>query len=369
MAISSPISCSICRWGFFGGILSGRGGAAKRIGIVIFLGGALSLTIELIQFYDVGRETAASDVYANILGTILGAAGGRVFGRDRGWSFLNGVPSNPVPTLLLAAWLGYRLYPYVPTIDLHKYWNALKPVFLHPSAPPYAIFRQTAIWLSICLLIEKIALPRQAAVVYAAFSGLILAASILIISVQVTAPQLAGMALAFFIWRLLAERWQGTIAVALLALYVTALRLEPFRFAPEAAHFTWIPFVSFMRGSIDIDVQSFCEKFFLYGSLIWLLVQVGLRLAAATGLVAAMLFITSCVEIYLPGRSAEITDAMMALGIGGMMALLSHHAPAAVSANTLTGRIRAAAPPALNVRRDLRPTSIDQPPCPSPPLA
>jgi hypothetical protein len=78
-----------------------------------------------------------------------------------------------------------------------------------------------------------------------------------------------------------------------------------------------------MRGSIGVAIRAFCEKFFQYGGLIWLLRHLGLRIGRATALTAALLFATSWAETYMPGRSAEITDAAMALVIGGVFALLS----------------------------------------------
>jgi hypothetical protein len=67
---------------------------------------------------------------------------------------------------------------------------------------------------------------------------------------------------------------------------------------------------------------SFFEKAFLYGSLIWLIGRAGIRYSTAAVLVAAMIFCTSWVETYLPNRSAEITDALMTLLIGTIIALM-----------------------------------------------
>ena len=68
--------------------------------------------------------------------------------------------------------------------------------------------------------------------------------------------------------------------------------------------------------------MSFLEKAFLYGSLIWLLDRAGLGLTKSTILVALMLFATSWAETYLPGRSAEITNSLMALLIGVIIAAM-----------------------------------------------
>jgi hypothetical protein len=46
-----------------------------RIGLVTAGAALLSIAIELIQYFDAARFTAASDVYANALGAFFGAAG------------------------------------------------------------------------------------------------------------------------------------------------------------------------------------------------------------------------------------------------------------------------------------------------------
>jgi VanZ family protein len=53
-----------------------------------------------------------------------------------------------------------------------------------------------------------------------------------------------------------------------------------------------------------------------------LLDKSGLRSGVSTILVAIMLFAASWAETYLPGRSAEITDALIALLIGIIMAVV-----------------------------------------------
>jgi glycopeptide antibiotics resistance protein len=47
----------------------------RRIAVVTTGGTLLSITMGLAQYFDASRYTAASDVYANVLGAFLGAAG------------------------------------------------------------------------------------------------------------------------------------------------------------------------------------------------------------------------------------------------------------------------------------------------------
>ena len=46
----------------------------ERVALITAGGALLSIAIELTQYFDAARYTAASDVYANVLGTFLGAA-------------------------------------------------------------------------------------------------------------------------------------------------------------------------------------------------------------------------------------------------------------------------------------------------------
>ena len=135
--------------GFFF-VLGSRDRAQQR-GLLVpatAVGCLLSLTMELAQYYDVGRVTNLSDVVTNTIGALLGGLIAILIGGQIRLPLIGEVSSRPIPALLIISWLGYRLYPYVPTTDLHKYWNALKPIVLTPSLTGYDLFRQTAVWLT-----------------------------------------------------------------------------------------------------------------------------------------------------------------------------------------------------------------------------
>jgi VanZ family protein len=303
--------------GFIGTVTVGKRIGLNQLALTILIGIALSFTVEVVQYYDTGRDTEATDLYANTLGTAIGAGIGWFFGQDFRFPLLREISANRVPALLLTAWLGYRLYPYVPTIDLHKYWGALKPVFLYPQLTPDSLFRHVAVWLSICVMIEKIAGDRRAGGLIGRFAAFLIFSCVLVISTRVTLAQIAGIVVAFSIWRIL-PTWRArvVIAAATMGVYVLVFRLDPFVFSEGSGHYSWMPFLSFMQGSIDIDVQSFFEKFFLYGGLIWLLAEAGMATRLATLLVAVLVLGASFVEVFIPGRSAEITDAILALATG-----------------------------------------------------
>jgi VanZ family protein len=310
--------------------------------LAVLCGALMSLSVELTQYYDAGRVTAFSDFYTNVLGSLLGAITALVMGARFRIPYVGEVTAQPIPMLLIIAWLAYRMYPYVPTIDLHKYWNALKPIVLTPSLVPYDLFRETAIWLGLYALIEAIVGRRRSAWLALLFAVCVLFAKILIVGTVLRLAEPAGAALAFVLWLgvlLLPARGRFGVAGLVVCAYVFALRLEPFQFEPMARDFGWIPFYGLMHGSLQVDALSFLEKFFLYGSMIFLLGSAIRSRFVATVFVTLLLFSTSWAETYLPGRSAEITDAVMAVLIGVVFALLpSGEAAAAPRGMSLSAR-------------------------------
>ena len=133
--------------GFFVSLAGGRR-ALPAIALATLCGALLSSSMELAQYYVAERVTAAIDVYANVIGTALGATIGSFAGRSSSSGRCSArLPRTACPGCFSRLWLGYRLFPYVPTIDLHKYWDALKPVVLYPSLDrlrPFSPYRDLA---------------------------------------------------------------------------------------------------------------------------------------------------------------------------------------------------------------------------------
>jgi hypothetical protein len=78
-------------------------------------------------------------------------------------------------------------------IDLHKYWEALKPVVLHPILTVYDLFRHTAIWLAIAALVEAVGGgTKRALLLFPLFAGSVLSARILIVGRTLGPAELAG---------------------------------------------------------------------------------------------------------------------------------------------------------------------------------
>lgn len=295
--------------------------------LVIFAGLALSTGLELTQFYDRGRETSLSDVYANTAGTGLGAAAGVIFHRKFRLAAIGNVKQHPFVVLLLVCWLGYRLFPYVPTIDLHKYWHAVRPLLFAPSPPILDLYRHTADWLAIALLIEALVGVARSRSVFIVFIPVVLLARILVVDASLSPAEVGGSIIAALAWVGLLWRLQGRVVLisVMFAGAVIVQGLDPFQFSAKARPFGWIPFRSFMQGSITTNVSSFFQKAFTYGALTWLFCRAGCSLRTATLLGGALVLSLRLGQVYIPGRSAEITDVIMLMFLAAVMKLMSEN--------------------------------------------
>lgn len=303
-------------------------GYPRRLVIVTILGLVLSTTIEIAQFFDVGRFTNMSDVYCNTAGTLLGGlAGTRLDTRLRGSSMSFTIEA--VPVTILAVLLAYRLYPYVPTIDVHKYWHSLSNALLRPVMSPLKIFEYFVLWLTTCYLVNAafrnvlwLAVPCSVV--------LLIAAKVVIVNLSLGAAELIGAVIAVFLWLGVLERsrYSALVVATFLGMMVLVYRLQPFDFHTVAVTpFGWVPFRSIVEGSVSENFVAFGEKIFLYASLIWITSRTGLSLLASTTATTMLLLVTSLAETHIPGRSAEITDCVIAVLLGAGLAALDSAAP------------------------------------------
>jgi VanZ family protein len=299
---------------------------SSRIGLVLLGGTLLSAAMELLQFNDVGRTTSMGDVYANTIGSLLGAAAGIALGGSFRWPLVRELGENLAPATLIAAWLGYRLYPYVPTINLHKYWHTIRPLIHAPSLPAGELAGFAIIWLCLASVVEQIFGFRRWLLLFPALVGAEVAGRIMMLRTSLEPSDIVGALVAWSVWLVLLRWMPGrmTLLAVLFPGLVVIGRLEPLRFGP-ARSYDWVPFLPLMRASTPAAVQSFCQKVLLFGGAIWLLDRAGFGPKAATLLTTAVLLVTSLVQVYLPDRSASVTDPVMALLIGGIFALLSGH--------------------------------------------
>lgn len=315
-------------FGFFGmqGLLPKVHRVARFI-LVVFLGGAFSLFIECAQTFIVGRDTSIYDLVLNTSGTFVGACFGFVDWQRRMSAGIAGHrPPTLFPLVLFGAWLAFRLFPYVPTIDFQHVKDAIKPV-LTGDFTVVDVFRHFVVCLVVARVLQSILPAGKAVLAFPVLVlGVIAAKPFLMTRVMSLAEIFGALAAIAVWWALLKEvKFRTGVIASLLAIQIAVQGLLPYELLAQPASFSFIPFKGFEGGSMALNLQSFLEKVFLYGSLVWLLAEAKWKLAFAVVASAGLLLAIELAQTQLVGRVSEITDPLLSVIMGVVLYVFDRH--------------------------------------------
>jgi VanZ family protein len=300
-----------------------------RYALVFGLGTATSLGIEISQYYTTMRTTSVYDLGLNAISVLIGAvAGGANWQRFVSGGATYGIrPRSIYPLAAVAAWAGYRLFPYVPTIDFQHVKDAIKPLLAITSVPITDVVRHFGMVLGLALLLQAIFSPRSAILALILMALGVIAAKPFIVTTVISPAEVVGTVAALAIWlAVLSQANSRTmIVVVIFAAALAVQGLAPFELSTETENFSFVPFSGFEQGSMAVNLQSFFEKVFLYGTFIWLIVQAGGSTKLSLTLVVIFATTIEIAQRYIVGRSPEITDPMLALIMGGALLTLERH--------------------------------------------
>ena len=316
-------------FGFLGmQALSARIPAFTRFVVVIGLGAATSLCIEIAQHYLPMRNTSVYDLGLNTVSVLIGTAlGSANWQRWTAGGSLPGMrPRSLFPLVMIAAWAAYRFFPYVPTLDFQQVKDAIKPLLAF--TPPFAdVIRHFGMALALALLLQAVLPPTRARQALLLLALGVIAAKPFIITKAISPAEVVGTgaALAFWLTFLGRATSRTTVVFVIFAAAIAMQGLTPFEWRTEPAPFSFVPFSGFEQGSMAVNLQSFLEKVFLYGTLIWLLVQAGASARLSVGTVVGFTLLIELVQRFVVGRYPEITDPILALLMGGVLLFLERH--------------------------------------------
>jgi len=278
----------------------------------------LSSFVEVGQLLTQTRTASLLDVACNTAGTVIGVAFARA-GSGRLHRFETRVVASQVfrPSanlLLLACWVGYQLAPVFPAFSRTKV--AAKIAFL--ASPDSMTFVATAIawteWLAVAWVFAGVWGYDQTGL----FALLLLLPVRLFLEGRMMSwSEVVGGILALTIWSVAlkgaANRTRIVAAVLIAGIVLDGLR--PFHFSSARSEFLWQPFGGTLMAEREFALPEVLRKTFVYGASIWLLEQSGLALTVSALAVAAGLGAIEIAQLYLPGRTAEVTDPLLALGV------------------------------------------------------
>ena len=181
--------------------------------------------------------------------------------------------------------------------------------------------------LGLALLLQAIMSPGRAKLALIWMALGVIAAKPFIVTKVISPAEVAGTVAALTIWlAVLSQATSRTMVVVLVFAAALAFQgLTPFELRTEPVNFSFVPFGGFEQGSMAVNLQSFLEKVFLYGTLVWLIVQAGGSAYISLTLVVMFTTMIEIAQRHIVGRSPEITDPLLALIMGGVLLTLERH--------------------------------------------
>lgn len=307
-------------------LLTRRFSGALAIVTATLIGAALSFAIETAQLYETRRVSSLADFACNTAGALAGACLALVIARTRRnlqSSRFAGLLRHPVAAALVFAWIGFRLAPFAPALDPTEWASAFGPLLAGGAFAVTAWLAHTLAWLALVVLCGRIAPGRPVGLAGGAMT-VVLVGRILFADMALEREELAGMASALALSRPLARlpraRAARLLAAALFLLIAwTGLWPLDFQLAPD--RFAFLPFGESLSQYRAANLADMFLRCFTNGSLVWLLAQAGRSVLAATSLGAGGVFAIELLQTWLPGQTAEITDPLLAVCAGGLIAV------------------------------------------------
>ena len=298
-----------------------------RLAVPLCLAAILSVSIELIQFYDALRITSLVDVATNILGSAFGillalpvAQHAKQASKIRS--------QQPGALLLLGCFAMAMLFPLLPDLS-HTHLNGKLITFFNSPFSLPAMLALFVGWLLAARML--VAAFGESSPVMFPLLGLFLPARFLVAGVTADWQYWASFLASWLVWIAIFSGHRRDRFLAVLALAAVLLTgLAPFRFSAHASYFEWVPFRALFRTEWETGFALFLRKAFQYGCAVWLLRESGVKLRNAALLVAGILAALEAIQIYLPNHAAESTDPLLAL----VMAWLLHRLARAVANST-----------------------------------
>ncbi len=264
----------------------------------MLLGLTLSTIMEFSQVFVVGRDASLMDITSDTIGTAIGAAAGLLWRRET----LHATVKRPDSILLLICWIFAQCFPFLPRLGT-----------LQRGRPADALLSIAAA-AALVPVIDSLDIPRKRRIILLGALLLLFPLKLVIFTRSASILEIAGAAAVFLAGCMM--RFRPAPVAVFLAIAITIRGLAPFDFLSMPQHFSWLPFQASLLLEWEPALTILLGKVFVYGALIWLIRESGMRLAFAVATTAILLASIEAIQLYTPVHSAEITDPIIAVLIG-----------------------------------------------------
>ena len=304
--------------GFLAYVAFARRRAWLAAAAALGLAAVVAVSVEMAQVFVPGRTASAVDATMNVAGAGLGVALARILGNA-----LAGVAVPPAAAMCAALWAAYQAVPLLPALSQTLVRAKLAAMVAGPWFSPRPLAMGLVEGLVLARLIEEMAGPRRLRWLLAMALCLV-PARLIIAGRTVTLPELGGAALAWLVWvAALGGRPRRTLALAiLLPAALVADGLAPFAFRGAPGVFYWVPFQAVVWHAPRTALAILFRKLFRYGAAVWLLRRTGWSYSTAAAGIAILLAAVEAAQAYLPARTPETTDPLLALAVAFLLATL-----------------------------------------------
>lgn len=312
------------------GLSTSRGVAVT---VTLLAAALLSLSLEMIQVFVPGRNSSATDLLMNTIGTFVGALGSAIFDprqapsrillRIRNAWFRPGLAGN-LGVAVVVLWIASQLSPFIPTIDVATVRQGLSSAWHTLRDPESLNFSQAltyACYLSALGAVWSFAVreDRAGVGIYSVLVLAVLLAKPFFLGRELSLEALIGFSASILLIAIQSgwpDRVRGTIGAMMLGAGFLV-----YEFTPAAGpfhEFNWVPFRAEITDTLNglMGMAGLIWVFFTLGALIRVSSSRYQRRAYALLGGLAVVFLVGLCEWFqqlIPGRYGDVTTVGIAL--------------------------------------------------------
>ena len=285
--------------------VAGRAGGRWSAGAAVVYCLGLSYAIETAQLFAPNRDSSLLDVLMNGLGGAAGAGLAWLAGRRSAGGLFS---LNPVSWWLLACWIVWTAFPFVPSLRMTQLEASIGNVRREIASLDIPVLAAGDFLLSAAVL-GAAARGRRAGFCTAAIALAAVASRGVLRGHTLSAVELAASAAGLAMGFALPLGWFGWPLLAWLGIR----EIYPANWSFEPQTFQWMP----LAATFDLPVEQagpiVAGKLLLYSACFWALRRARLGAGAALACVLAVLAAGEAAQVFLPGRTPETADLLLAV--------------------------------------------------------